>query len=102
MHGTSSRAARQQHGRRRDDRFQQEARNRRCRLLAVLQGKKFAVNVGFANTIESFIYIPDGVQIKLSIRPTSEALASGQHLSARLSRQSTARLPASRPLRPAK
>jgi large subunit ribosomal protein L6 len=31
---------------------------------AVLQGKKLALNVGFANTIE--VVIPDGVQIKLS------------------------------------
>ena len=31
---------------------------------AVLQGKKLALNVGFANTIE--VMIPDGVQIKLS------------------------------------
>lgn len=30
---------------------------------AVLQGKKIALNVGFANTIE--VQIPDGVQIKL-------------------------------------
>ena len=31
---------------------------------AVLQGKKLALNVGFANIIE--VMIPDGVQIKLS------------------------------------
>ena len=43
--------------------YKQVRDGKELNLLSAVQGKKLALNVGFANTLE--VVIPDGVQIKL-------------------------------------